>query len=196
MPITVLDGNGDPVTINQIADLMALIGEVTPEPTANTMQDRLKTLADQLDVLHTDNAALATYIDGLETLVGISNVKLDAVVAALAGRSKSIKSVSGSLTADADIVTAVAGKRIKVIAYSLISSGTNSNPLIFKSNAATEIWRTRLQAPALNSLFGANLAVEAPSWLFATAAGEKLSIDVGNTDTVDYAISYFDDDAS
>jgi len=112
--------------------------------------------------------------------------------------TKTIKTVSGSLTADTDVIAAVATKRLKVIAYSIITTGVNANAAIFKSNgtAGTELWRIILQAPAASSVYGANLAIEAPSFLFATVAGEKLTLDVGNADTLHYSIAYFDDDAT
>lgn len=111
---------------------------------------------------------------------------------------KTIKSVSGTLTADTDVIAAVTSKRIKVIAYSVITTGTSANAAIFKSNGTggTELWRLFLQAPAASSVFGANLSIAAPSFLFATAAGEKLTLDVGNTDALHYSITYFDDDVS
>ena len=111
---------------------------------------------------------------------------------------KSLKTASGTLTADTDVVAAVVGKRIKVYAYSLITTGVNANARIFKSNgtSGTELWRVILQAPAASSLFGANLAVTPPAFIFATAAGEKLTLDVGDTDPIHYSIAYWDDDAS
>lgn len=109
-----------------------------------------------------------------------------------------LKTVSGTLTADTDVIAAVTSKRIKVVAYSIITTGTSANALIFKSNgtAGTELWRLFLQAPTASSVFGANLAMSLPSYLFATVAGEKLTIDVGNTDAVHYSITYTDDDAT
>ena len=108
---------------------------------------------------------------------------------------KTIKTVSGSLTADTDVIAAVTSKRIKVIAYSLISVGTNANTVIFKSNgtSGTELWRILMQSSTAIAA-GANLATSAPSFLFATVAGEKLTMDVNQTDTIHYSISYFDDD--
>lgn len=110
---------------------------------------------------------------------------------------KTLKTVSGSLTADTDVIAAVATKRIKVVAYSLISVGTNANLVLFKSNGAagTELWRVLMQSSTAIAA-GANLAIAAPSFLFATVAGEKLTIDVNQTDTVHYSITYFDDDAT
>ncbi len=110
---------------------------------------------------------------------------------------KSIKSVSGSLTADTDVIAAVGGKRLKVIAYSLVSVGTNANTVIFKSNGTggTELWRVLLQSSTAIAS-GANLATSPPDWLFGTVVSEKLTIDVNQTDAVHYSISYFDDDAS
>lgn len=113
------------------------------------------------------------------------------------GHGKTIKTVSGTLTADTDVIAAVTSKRIKVIAYSIFTTGTNANAMIFKSNGTggTELWRLILQSQA-SAIFGANLAIPAPSFLFATVAGEKLTLDVGNGDTIHYSIAYFDDDAT
>ena len=110
---------------------------------------------------------------------------------------KTPKTASGTLTADTDIVAAVSTKRIKVVAYSLTSSGINANTVIFKSNGAagTEIWRLLMQSSA-NISSGANLASNGPFPLFATVAGEKLTIDVNQTDAIHYSISYFDDDVA
>jgi hypothetical protein len=114
------------------------------------------------------------------------------------GHGKTIKTVSGTLTTDTDVIAAVTSKRLKVIAYSVITTGVGANAAIFKSNGTTgtELWRLFLQAAAASSVFGANLATSAPSFLFATVAGEKLTLDVGNTDALHYSIAYFDDDAT
>lgn len=109
-----------------------------------------------------------------------------------------VKTASGTLTADTDVISAVTSKKIKVVAYSIISSGVSANPIIFKSNgtSGTELWRILLQAPAASSVYGANLACSLPTYLFSTVAGEKLTMDVGNTDNIHYSISYTDDDAA
>ncbi|MVT69985.1 hypothetical protein GPL21_33415 [Bradyrhizobium pachyrhizi] len=91
MPIDVLDANGQPQTIATVADLIAIVGQVNASPDANTVQDRLKTLAAKLDTIHGDLATtLAGYVDGLETLVGTTNsngsttnTKLTSILAAL-----------------------------------------------------------------------------------------------------------------
>ena len=115
----------------------------------------------------------------------------------LVSTGKTLKTVSGSLTDDTDVIAAVTGKRLKVYAYSLISSGTNANTVLFKSNGTggTEIWRSPLQSPA-SIMAGANLSIPPPSFLFATVAGEKLTMDVSVADTVHYSLAYFDDDAT
>jgi hypothetical protein len=110
---------------------------------------------------------------------------------------KTIKTASGSLTADTDVIAAVSSKRIKVIAYSFISVGTSATTVIFKSNgtSGTELWRLLMQSSTAIAA-GANLAISAPSFLFATVAGEKLTVDVNAADTIHYSITYFDDDAA
>lgn len=117
--------------------------------------------------------------------------------ALLVAFGKTIKTASVNITADTDIVAAVTSKRIKVIAYALFKTGTNANPIIFKSNGTggTELARVLLQSQA-SAVFGANLAISAPSFLFATVAGEKLTMDVGDSDTITGFITYFDDDAT
>lgn len=113
------------------------------------------------------------------------------------GHGKTIKTVSGSLTADTDVIAAVATKRLKIFAYSLTSVGVNANTVIFKSNgtAGTELWRLLMQSSTAIAS-GANLATSAPSFLFATVAGEKLTIDVSQADAIHYSVSYFDDDTT
>lgn len=111
------------------------------------------------------------------------------------GNGKTIKTVTGTVSVDTDIVASVAAKRIKVIAYSLISSATTLNTITFQSNASTALWTIPLQA-ITGTISGANLATSAPSFLFATTAGEKLTLDVSTAQNVTYSLSYFDDDAT
>lgn len=114
------------------------------------------------------------------------------------GHGKTIKTAPiSAITADTDVVAAVTSKRIKVIAYALFTTGTSASTLAFKSNGAagTLLANVMLQSQA-SAIFGANLAVPAPSFLFATVAGEKLTLDVGNTDPITGFITYFDDDAT
>ncbi len=111
------------------------------------------------------------------------------------GHGKTIKFVTGTVSADTDIVAAVASKRIKVFAYSLISASTTSNTITFQSNASTALWTTPLQA-ITDTMTGSNLAVSVPSFLFATAAGEKLTLDVSAAQNVTYNVAYWDDDAT
>jgi hypothetical protein len=115
------------------------------------------------------------------------------------GHGKTLKTVAGSLTADTDIIAAVSSKRLKVYAYAFWTFATNADVILLKSNGAggTLLWNVILQgtsSPATGS--GANLAVAVPTFLFATVAGEKLTVDVANGDTIYYSVSYWDDDAT
>ena len=112
-----------------------------------------------------------------------------------ASPGKTILTVTGTVSVDTDIVAAVVGKRIKVIAISLISVSTTTNTITMQSNASTALWTVPLQAIS-GTICGVNLAVPAPSFLFATAAGEKLTLDVSAAQNVTYSISYFADDAT
>jgi hypothetical protein len=132
-----------------------------------------------------------------EDVEGFSVVDINGQKKIAFSYSKSFKVVSSSLTADTDIIAAVATKKLKVYAYSLISSGTSANTVIFKSNgtAGTELWRVPLQSSTA-IMAGANLAVTPPAYLFATVAGEKLTLDVSVADTLHYSVAYFDDDTT
>ena len=110
-----------------------------------------------------------------------------------ATRPKAIKSVTGTVNATTDIVAAVAGKRIKVVAYSLESVSTTSNTITFQSNAVTGIWTVILLALA-SSVMGANLAIPEPSFIFGTVAGEKLTLNLSAAINCTYNVSYYDDD--
>lgn len=111
------------------------------------------------------------------------------------GHGKTIKTVTGTVSADTDIVAAVTGKRIKVIAVALYTTSTNANTITLKSNNSTAIWTVPLRA-ITGTISGANLAVPAPSFLCATVAGEKLTLDVSAAESVTYNVTYFDDDAA
>lgn len=116
----------------------------------------------------------------------------------VAQAQKTILNVSGLLTSDTDLVAAVASKRIKVLSYTLVCSGNTGVTAVFKSNGTggTELWRVPLKAADSSSLFGANLSTRSPDWLFATAAGEKLTLDVDSAAPIHYSLSYHADDAS
>jgi hypothetical protein len=115
----------------------------------------------------------------------------------LVTHGKTIKSLSGSFTSDTDIIAAVTSKRIKVIAYSFRTFGTSATTILLKSNGTggTLLWTEVLQS-ITSTVQGSNLAVPAPSWLFGTAAGEKLTADTNTSDTVYWSLTYFDDDAT
>lgn len=142
------------------------------------------------------NGRLQRIAQRLSSLIALLPASLDLFGAFRVGHGKTIKTVSGTLTADTDIIAAVTNKRIKVCAYSIFTTGTNLDLAIFKSNgtSGTELWRVPLQSVA-SQIMGANLAVSAPAFLFATIAGEKLTLDVNQSDTIHYSISYYDDDS-
>jgi hypothetical protein len=144
------------------------------------------------------NGTIQQYLRGLITqwIAGTLVIGAGTNMIGNVGHGKTIKTASVSFNTNGtnDIVALVSSKRIKVIAYAFFKTGTNANPLIIKSNT-TEIARVLLQSQA-SAVFGANLATAAPSFLFGTAAGEKLSITTSDTDLVTGFVTYFDDDAT
>lgn len=110
--------------------------------------------------------------------------------------TRTIKTITGSISATTDLIALVAAKRIKVFCYGLFTTSTTAIVAKFQSNALTDKWTIPLQAPAANSYFGANLAVSPPDFLFATTAGEKLTLNLSTANPVIYSLSYWDDDAT
>lgn len=111
---------------------------------------------------------------------------------------KTLKTYSGTFSTDTDVIAAVTGKRIKVYAYSVINTSNTAETPLFKSGgtSGTELWRVHTKGPAADTPFGANLAVTPPAFIFATVAGEKLTVDVNAGATLHVSLAYFDDDAS
>jgi len=109
---------------------------------------------------------------------------------------KTILSVTGSANSNAQIVAAVASKRIKVVAvefYTLYSAGAIV-PILTDGNGGATLWSRPLQAIS-GTISGAVAAIGGLSWLFGTSAGNALYLNP-NGQTVYYNISYFTDDAS
>lgn len=156
------------------------------------------------------NGAQATVLTAAGALIGgdatngldVDITRMAALVAGSAlignvGHGKTIKSVGFSLTADGDLVALVSSKRIKVIAYYFSKAGTTASIYNIRTNnaAGTILAKIQLQAQT-GGIFAANLAIAAPSFLFASAAGEALYLDVPDAEAVTGFITYFDDDAT
>lgn len=143
------------------------------------------------------NGRLQRIAQRITSLIALIPAALDAFGCFKVGHGKTIKTVSGSFTADTDVIAAVTSKRIKVTAYSFFTFGTSATTITLKSNGTggTEVWRVCLQSIA-SQVMGLNLATNTPGFLFGTAAGEKLTADTNTSDTIHYSISYYDDDAT
>ena len=113
----------------------------------------------------------------------------------LVRHGKTLKTVTGSVSVDTDIVTAVSTKRIKVYSLSLTVVSTTAVTVTFQSNASAAIGTYLLQGPASVTV-GIAESVRVPDFLFATVAGEKLTLDVSAAVTVVYNVRYWDDDAA
>lgn len=126
-------------------------------------------------------------IDGINEL----NRKLRVLSERLyASQNPDIQTVTGTVSVDTDIVAAIDGKKIKVLAYSLTTTSSNANTITFKSGASTNLWAVKLQSPA-DVVTGANLSTQAPSYIFSTKVGEKLTLDVSSAEEITYSVTYF-----
>lgn len=112
------------------------------------------------------------------------------------GTGKTLKTATGTVSATTTAIAAVTSKRLKVLAYALFTSSTTAVTATFRSaTGGTALWTVPMQAPT-GSVFGANLATECPSFLFATNAGELLELGLSGAVSVTYSITYWDDDNS
>lgn len=109
---------------------------------------------------------------------------------------KTISSVTGSASATFTIVAAVSTKRIKVIALSLITASTTAVTVTFKSGAGGTALATYPLQALSGTNFGLATAVEAPTFLFGTAASALLEMSFSAAQTVVYNLSYFSDDTT
>lgn len=117
---------------------------------------------------------------------------LRTVVANDTGRS--LQSASGSASSSGNNTLVNAGtNRLKVFAFTLSTTSTSSTTCIFQSGASgTELWRVVLQAPTSVST-GANLVVQPPAWLFATATATLLNLNLSGANAVHWSVSYWDE---
>ncbi len=200
-PVTVdvNSGNKSASTIRVVlaTDQPALTNKLLVTPDSVALPANQSVNVNQLAGTTTDTNSGSKSAGTLRVVLATDQPALTNALLVTAGHGKTIKTVSGSLTSDTDVIAAVTSKRIKVIAYRLTTPGTTASAKIFKSNgtSGTEVWREFLQG-ATGQPMGAAIAIAAPSFLFATAAGEKLTLDVSDGDTIHYSITYFDDDAT
>lgn len=107
---------------------------------------------------------------------------------------KTILSAGGSASSSGNNTLVAAGSaKLKVKAFSLTTTSTTAVTCIFQSGAGgTELWRVVLQAPSGAST-GANLSVNAPDYIFATASATLLNLNLSSANAVHWSVSYFDE---
>ena len=107
---------------------------------------------------------------------------------------KTLLSAGGSASSSGDNTIVAAGtNKLKVYAFSLSTVSTTAVTCIFKSGAGgTELWRVILQTPA-SVAGGANLVVQPPAWIFATASATLLNLSLSAAVAVNWSVSYFDE---
>lgn len=166
------------------------VGEVSATPTANTVQDRLKSLKTVLDSisaavdgLEANTAGLATettllavrdYLDTVET-------KLQTLIDKSAGSAVLKKTVA--LTESGTIHDPAAGKKIRVFSIKFSLSATMTDVAFkFASGTAFEKYLT----PKAGGLYGSNIH---PDYVEG-ATDEVLNCDITGTGTVQVNIEY------
>lgn len=107
---------------------------------------------------------------------------------------KTLVSKGGNAASSGNNTLVAAGtNRLKVYAFSLSTVSPTAVTCIFQSGASgAELWRVTLQTPA-SVAGGANLVVQPPAWLFATASATLLNLNLSAAVSVDWSVSYFDE---
>lgn len=137
--------------------------------------------------------------DILQTLKKIAGINSDGSSSGTTLGGKTLLTVTGTASSSGSntVIAAVSAKRLKIVAYSLITASTTAVTVTFKSGTGGTAQYTvgPLQAISGTS-FGANLSTSAPSFLFGTAAGALLDMTLSAAQSVVYSITYFADDAT
>lgn len=106
---------------------------------------------------------------------------------------KTIKRAAGSVTTSGDLIAAVGGKMLKVLGYTLQCNTTASNVKLTDGSAGAQktcLWNMTAN---MNIIEG---YISPPDYIFGTTAGNSLYANVSTTSTIQYAVTYFDDDAT
>lgn len=134
-------------------------------------------------------------INGVTPLMGVGATGTGAqrtVPANDMGKTLVSKGGNASSSGNNTLVTA-GSNRLKVYAFSLSTVSTTAVTCIFQSGASgTELWRVTLQTPA-SVAGGANLVVQPPAWIFATASATLLNLNLSAAVSVDWSVSYYDE---
>ncbi len=198
MTIGVLDKDGNPQTISTADDVIALIGAVVASPVANTMQDRLKTVATLLSALttanHTDLAAIATllttqasYLDGLETLLAAATPAGELHIGEVGGNTAV---AGGSFTRPADTTTYASGD---LIANSTTAGSVAPIPCaVARKNAGTGVISGVRLSKSSNSLANVSFRVHLFKTAPTSSAGDNAAFAGAITGVGAVALGYVD----
>jgi len=114
----------------------------------------------------------------------------------LSTSGKTIKTISGEATTNGDntIISAVAGKKIKIFAVTLtMESATAENVMCrFEDGAGgTELFRCHLRHPD-DGMAGLTQSISLPSYLFETSVNTLLNLEINGTPDINYSVSYIE----
>lgn len=101
------------------------------------------------------------------------------------------KTATINTSGDNEAVAAVAGYFICVYRYKLRTASTSIVTVIAKDDAGgTAVDTDLLQAPT-SGVFGSNESVSPPNFLFRSARGKPLTLNLSGNISVTYTLSYF-----
>lgn len=191
--ITVKDSAGTDREVPTLLSLEGLVGEVQTTPTANTVLDRLKTIADAVGATLT--------VDGTITanLSSTDNAVLDAIVSALGGTltvdgSGSTQPVSGTVTANLSATDNAVLDAIQTAVEGALTIGQFTDG-DYETVAASQTDQALGATGATGDYLSGVLIVPATTSPGAVAiqdgAGSAITIFTGGTDSVSNLVPFF-----
>lgn len=108
---------------------------------------------------------------------------------------KTVDNVTGTISATTTIITAVAGKMIKVFGLTLTTTSSTEVSVTFKDGpGGAAKWSAVLKAVA-GGMSGVDFTTVIPTHKFGTTAGNALEMALSAAVNVTYALSYWDSDS-
>lgn len=165
-------------------DTQAIIGIVLPASGGHTLWDGSVSLNSSLPAGNNNigNVGISSYAGG--------SVPIDSDVLGTGTTTATIKTavINATASGDTQVVAAVAGKKIRLLAYAFVSD--TAVTVKFRDNSATPVDLTGPMAVAANG--GVSYAGGFDSWVGETAAGQALMINLSANANVGGHITYIE----
>jgi hypothetical protein len=178
LSLSVLDANSALQTVSTIDALIALVGDGSASPLANTLLDRLKTINASVLAGNTALGLIGGYVDGLEGLIGTTNTNISATNSLLSAISGYVDGLEALITTTNTTLIASQARAVSQLGTRTVSQSPAVNiatdqPAI-PVNQVTSGYDpvTRITRSANTTIYPAGAVVGGvQSWAVGPAAG-------------------------